>query len=169
MRIQKPADLARIVKTRRQSQGLTQQEVADAAGITRQSLARIEHGQAGASFDLVLRIFEKLGVSLEATLAGPAVTDDPGNQEDADLNRTAIDKALTRVRVTNSPAQSSSWQSVLEAQIARIRDDAAKNNVQLSEEEARKALLDAAIQAGDPDLHVSNISSAVSSGGERNG
>lgn len=65
MRIQKPADLARIVKTQRQAQQLTQQQVADVTGITRQSLARIEGGHAGASFASVLRIFEYLGIQLE--------------------------------------------------------------------------------------------------------
>lgn len=66
MRIQKPADLARLIKTRRQAQGLTQQEVAAAAGITRQSLARVERGHGGVSFDTALRIFEHLGIQLDA-------------------------------------------------------------------------------------------------------
>lgn len=66
MQIQKPADLARIVKTQRQAQGFTQQEVAESVGITRQSLARIESGHAGASFDLVLRILDELNIHLEA-------------------------------------------------------------------------------------------------------
>lgn len=70
MKIQKPADLARIVKTRRQAQGLTQQDIADAVGITRQSLARIERGHAGASFDTILRIFDKLGIHLEVASSG---------------------------------------------------------------------------------------------------
>ncbi|SJN08043.1 hypothetical protein FM113_00595 [Leucobacter sp. 7(1)] len=66
MRIQKPADLARLIKTRRQAQGLTQQDVAAAAGITRQSLARVERGHGGVSFDTTLRIFERLGIQLDA-------------------------------------------------------------------------------------------------------
>ncbi|MDO8943974.1 MAG: helix-turn-helix transcriptional regulator, partial [Desulfobacterales bacterium] len=65
MQIQKPSDLARILKTRRQAKGLTQQEVADDVGITRQSLARIERGHGGVSFDTVLRIFETLDIRLE--------------------------------------------------------------------------------------------------------
>ena len=67
VRIQKPADLARAVKTHRQAQGLTQQDVADAVGITRQSLARIERGHGGVSFDTVLRIIETLGLNFETT------------------------------------------------------------------------------------------------------
>ena len=67
MQIQKPSDLARIVKTQRQAQGLSQQAIADTVGITRQSLARIERGNGGASFDTVIRIFDTLGISLDAT------------------------------------------------------------------------------------------------------
>lgn len=66
IQIQKPADLARMIKTQRQSQGLTQQDVADAVGITRQSLARIERGHGRASFDTVLRIFDRLQIRIEA-------------------------------------------------------------------------------------------------------
>lgn len=69
MRIQTPADLARIVKTRRQAQKLTQQNVADAVGITRQSLARVERGHGGVSFDTVLRIFDVLDIQLDTTTA----------------------------------------------------------------------------------------------------
>ncbi|MGV8882435.1 MAG: helix-turn-helix transcriptional regulator [Rhodoglobus sp.] len=67
MRISKPADLARLVKTRRQSQGRTQQDVAAAAGITRQSLARIERGHGGVSFDTLIIVFDYLGIRLEGT------------------------------------------------------------------------------------------------------
>lgn len=74
MRIQKPADLARLIKTRRQAKRLTQQDVAAAIGITRQSLARIERGHGGVSFDTVLRIFEHLDIQLDA-----------GNRPDPDI------------------------------------------------------------------------------------
>ena len=67
MRIRKPADLARLVKTSRQAQGRTQQEVANAAGITRQSLARIERGHGGVSFDTAILILDYLGIRLEGT------------------------------------------------------------------------------------------------------
>ncbi|MBK0419898.1 helix-turn-helix transcriptional regulator [Leucobacter sp. CSA1] len=56
-----------MIKTERLSRGLTQQEVAGAVGITRQSLARIEKGHGGASLDTFLRIFSALGITLSAT------------------------------------------------------------------------------------------------------
>lgn len=67
LRISKPADLARLVKTRRHAHGRTQQDVADAVGITRQSLARVERGNAGISFDTLILIFDYLGIRLDAT------------------------------------------------------------------------------------------------------
>lgn len=66
MKLHTPSDLARLVKNARLKQDLTQQEVADAVGVTRQSFARIEQGNGGASFATILAIFECLGISLEA-------------------------------------------------------------------------------------------------------
>ncbi|MGM1017193.1 MAG: helix-turn-helix transcriptional regulator [Actinomycetota bacterium] len=74
MKIGKPADLARLVKTRRQALGRTQQDVADAAGITRQSLARIERGHGGVSFDTLLLILDHLGIRLDGTPSQEADT-----------------------------------------------------------------------------------------------
>jgi len=68
MKLQTPSDLARLVKNARNQRNLTQQEVADAVGITRQSLARIERGHGGTSFDTVLLILGHLGIRLEANL-----------------------------------------------------------------------------------------------------
>lgn len=65
MRIQSPADAARVMKTQRLRRGLTQQAVAEAVGITRQSYARVEQAHGGASFATYLKIFEFLGVALD--------------------------------------------------------------------------------------------------------
>ncbi|MEV8267354.1 helix-turn-helix transcriptional regulator [Microbacterium sp. NPDC076911] len=67
MKLQTPSDLARLVKNARVQRNLTQQDVADAVGITRQSLARLERGNGGTSFDTVLLILDHLGIHLEAT------------------------------------------------------------------------------------------------------
>lgn len=68
LKLQTPSDLARLVKNARVRRNLTQQDVANAVGITRQSLARIERGNGGASFDTVLRILDHLGLHLDATI-----------------------------------------------------------------------------------------------------
>lgn len=67
VKLQTPSDLARLVKNARVQRNLTQQDVADAVGITRQSLARLERGNGGTSFDTVLVILDHLGIRLDAT------------------------------------------------------------------------------------------------------
>jgi transcriptional regulator with XRE-family HTH domain len=67
VKLQTPSDLARLVKNARVQRNLTQQDVADAVGITRQSLARLERGNGGTSFDTVLLILDHLGIHLDAT------------------------------------------------------------------------------------------------------
>lgn len=67
VKLQTPSDLARMVKNARVQRNLTQQDVADAVGITRQSLARLERGNGGTSFDTVLLILDHLGIHLDAT------------------------------------------------------------------------------------------------------
>ncbi|MDH6182171.1 transcriptional regulator with XRE-family HTH domain [Microbacteriaceae bacterium SG_E_30_P1] len=67
MKVQTPSDLARLIKNARVRRNLTQQDIADAVGITRQSLARVERGNGGTSFDTVLLILDHLGVHLNAT------------------------------------------------------------------------------------------------------
>ena len=51
MQIHAPADAARAIKSRRLALGLTQLEAAQAIGITRQSLARIEQANGGALYE----------------------------------------------------------------------------------------------------------------------
>lgn len=66
MDIRTSADAARIIKTARLNRELSQQSVADAVGMSRQALARIERGQGGASFEAYLRIFSFLDIPLSA-------------------------------------------------------------------------------------------------------
>ena len=66
MKLQSPSGLARLIKNARAQRDEAQQEVADAVGITRQSLARVERGHGGTSFNTVLLILDHLGIRLEA-------------------------------------------------------------------------------------------------------
>ncbi|HJA04704.1 MAG: helix-turn-helix transcriptional regulator [Candidatus Microbacterium stercoravium] len=66
VKLQTPSDLARLVKNARVQRDLTQQDVAGAVGITRQSLARLERGDGGTSFNTVLLILDYLDVRLDA-------------------------------------------------------------------------------------------------------
>ncbi|SEB98860.1 DNA-binding transcriptional regulator, XRE-family HTH domain [Paramicrobacterium humi] len=227
MQIQKPSDLARIVKTRRQAQHLTQQEIADAVGTTRQSIARIERGHGGASFDTVLRILEKLDIRLEATAkprrqqagsisggdriqkiifdaldagrntstlaaaaaeatreidtsALAAAAAEATREIDTsalaaaaaaatrEIDTSALAAAANRkvdisafaaaaaaaTREIDASALIAGWRTALNDLTHRVQETAARTGSDIGVEEARKALLSAAIEAGDPDREV---------------
>jgi transcriptional regulator with XRE-family HTH domain len=56
----------------RTAAGLTQQQLADKAGLHRVQIARLETGQQGASWETVLALCKALGVSCEAFRVAPA-------------------------------------------------------------------------------------------------
>jgi len=125
MRIRQSADLARLVKTGRQTQGRTQQDVAEAAGITRQSLARIERGHGGVSFTTVILILDYLGIRLEGTSVDTTPTSATGP--------AGIDDAIRRSLDTSG-----------------LTTPFRKSLNGLSDQ-ATRAVLRSAIEAGDPD------------------
>lgn len=113
MQVQKPADAARIIKTRRLELGLTQQDLAQAAGITRQSLARIEKGGGGGAFETYLRVFELLNVNLETQLDSTASStarstarvvafELPSRESLNKFNRTSSNAARTQSRTLSN-------------------------------------------------------------------
>jgi transcriptional regulator with XRE-family HTH domain len=81
-------DIGGHVQTWRKLRGLTQNQLADRAGIDRKSLIRLEHGEAGVSFGLVLRVLHALGV-----LDGLPAAVDPYA---SDLGRMRADEQLPR-------------------------------------------------------------------------
>jgi transcriptional regulator with XRE-family HTH domain len=81
-------DIGGHVQTWRKLRGLTQNQLADRAGIDRKSLIRLEHGEAGVSFGLVLRVLHALGVLDEL----PAAVDPYAS----DLGRMRADEQLPR-------------------------------------------------------------------------
>lgn len=50
------------IKTFRKLQGLTAEQVADRAGITRTTLRRLEHGETTVGFDVFLEVCRVLGI-----------------------------------------------------------------------------------------------------------
>ncbi len=75
MQLRTTQDLGNAVRATRLRQGLTQQEVAQRAGLSRQWLAGLERGSANPTWDVVLR----LAGALRAT-----VSFDPEADQDAD-------------------------------------------------------------------------------------
>jgi len=59
--------LAEALRARRLERGLTQQQLADAAGIPRRTYQRLEVGDAGARTDSLLLALRALGLKVELT------------------------------------------------------------------------------------------------------
>jgi transcriptional regulator with XRE-family HTH domain len=57
-----------LVREARRRAGLTQRELADRAGTTQSSIARLETGQTSPSFDLVVRLIRLCGFRLDVFL-----------------------------------------------------------------------------------------------------
>lgn len=173
MRLRKPSDLARIVKTQRQAQNLTQQQIADAVGVTRQSVARIEQGHGGVSFETVLRIFDALDIELDAPLSSARSHPTSATKNEtsprathsardkirsidasglaaaiANLNTSGItDAALRNINTSGI----TTWQDGLDALTGQLQESLTRTGTDLSDSAARRAILRAAIEAGDPD------------------
>ena len=62
MRIGSVDDLGRHVREQRRSAGLTQQELAERAGVSRRWLSGLEAGKPSAEIGLVLRVIAALGM-----------------------------------------------------------------------------------------------------------
>lgn len=61
-RVQQRRELGRRIKTLRVQQGLTQEELAQACGLFRTYVARIESGAANPTVSVLLRVADALGV-----------------------------------------------------------------------------------------------------------
>lgn len=79
MRIAKALDLARAIKNERHDQGITQQQLAETVGITRQTLSRLEQGDGGVSLDTYLRILDVLNITVDVTTQPQAETGQRGS------------------------------------------------------------------------------------------
>ncbi|WP_010206033.1 helix-turn-helix domain-containing protein [Salinibacterium sp. PAMC 21357] len=167
MKISKPADLARLVKRRRQAQGHTQQTVADAAGITRQSLARIERGHGGVSFDTLILILDHLGIRLDGTPVEEAGSGARPANDGIDFTENAID-AFTQDNDATAFTRAAlrQLQPSPEAVTALARDSLVKTLATANltaplqkslghiSDEASRALLRSTIEAGRPASHA---------------
>lgn len=76
------------VQAWRKLRGLTQNQLADRAGVDRKSLMRVERGDGGVSLEILLRVLHALGV-----LEGVAKSIDP---YETDLGRMRAEEQLPR-------------------------------------------------------------------------
>ncbi|MET1004565.1 MAG: helix-turn-helix domain-containing protein [Propionibacteriaceae bacterium] len=73
-------DLGQAIKEARSAAGLTQQQLAQTAGVSRAWLARVEAGHRKAEIEYLMRTVEALGLTFALTSLSPDDTD-PGLAE----------------------------------------------------------------------------------------
>lgn len=62
--VRSPEDLGRSIGELRRAQGLTQDQMAARAGISREWLAQLERGRPSRSLSVMLRLIRRLGADL---------------------------------------------------------------------------------------------------------
>lgn len=67
--VRSPEDLGRALGELRRARGLTQEQTATQAGITRAWLAQLERGRPSRSLSVVLRLIRRLGADLVVVAA----------------------------------------------------------------------------------------------------
>ena len=65
--VKSSGDVARAIGDIRRINGLTQHELAEQSGISRDSLAQLESGRSGRAVDQILRILRRLGAEVTIT------------------------------------------------------------------------------------------------------
>lgn len=104
--------VARVCRTYRSRLGLTQAQLAEAAGLTRGYIASIETGAANPTLDVVERIADALGLVIEPVFHPPTVLGDRG-QGDA-LHARCLGQVDRRLRTGG-------WQTAREVEIVHAR------------------------------------------------
>lgn len=61
-----PADLGRIIRDARQQAGMTQEELADELGVTRQYVSQLERGKSSLHVTRLFSSLRLLGIRLDA-------------------------------------------------------------------------------------------------------
>ena len=82
-RIRTMHDLASVARGRRIELGLTQAELASRSGVSRDWVNSFERGKRTVDISLVFRLFDELGIAMEATDAS-AIRDAPGGPPNLD-------------------------------------------------------------------------------------
>lgn len=72
MRVRTAGDVGALVRDARRRRGLTQDQLAGRAGVTRRWLSALESGKASVELGLVLATLDVLGVTLAAAESPPA-------------------------------------------------------------------------------------------------
>ncbi|WP_440709435.1 helix-turn-helix domain-containing protein [Herbiconiux sp. YIM B11900] len=100
MRARTADDVGRLARQRRQDQGRSQAEVAEAAGVTRQWLVRFEQGRSDVSLRNVMAVLTalKLELALEAQAPHPRTHADRAEVPMIEWEDSGTSEALGRGR-----------------------------------------------------------------------
>ncbi len=80
MRASTPRDLGLLVRTRRHDLKLSQQDLANRAGVSRPWLVAVEAGHPRAELGKLLALFGELGLTLDLSPAATGALPEPGAQ-----------------------------------------------------------------------------------------
>jgi HTH-type transcriptional regulator/antitoxin HipB len=95
-------DLSALVRGRRQALGLSQEDLADRANVSRQWISAFERGRPGAELRLILRLLEALELRLSVDPL-EAIQERRGRPEGVDLD--ALLEAHRKSRGGNDPGR----------------------------------------------------------------
>lgn len=70
-KVESAADVGALIRQARQAAGMTQQQLADRVGTTRQWVIRLEQGRNGTAINTALIALEELGLEMVAQLDLP--------------------------------------------------------------------------------------------------
>ena len=86
------------IREGREKMGLTQEELAEKVGVSKQHICRIETGYRTCSYDLLLKISDVLGASTDYLLRGEEKKEGPGTREEVRSRMSAIIAELTELQ-----------------------------------------------------------------------
>lgn len=66
-------DIAALIRSYRQSEGINQKELADRIGVSRKWIVEVEQGKSGVELGLVMKVIQELNIPLQ-TVTAPSVS-----------------------------------------------------------------------------------------------
>jgi len=107
LHLRRADDIAALIKSRREAQGLSQQALADRLTVSRKWVNEIEQGNSNAKLGLVLRALNELGVSLIASSSQGTQGATSVTPADDDIDIDAIADSGLRNTRSKPPAKRS--------------------------------------------------------------
>lgn len=80
MNLLRPRDLSAIVRGSRMDQGLSQDELARRAGVSRKTVNEVERGATDPRLSIMLAILDALGITLDARRSDTDATSSPASE-----------------------------------------------------------------------------------------